>query len=176
MRRAVFLDRDGVLNEAIVRDGRAYAPLSIGDFHILEDAPAAVERLRTAGLICIVFTNQPEIARGLLPPQTLDLMYKSLLEHMTLDDILFCPHDSSDGCECHKPKPGMLIEAAQRWDLSLADSFVVGARWRDIGAGLVGGCFSILLERPYSACAEASARVQTLNAAVDLIIDRMAAT
>jgi len=176
MRRAVFLDRDGVLNDAIVRDGLAYAPLSLDDFHILEEAPDAVARLRGTGLLCIAFTNQPEIARGLLPPETLELMHRTLRDRVALDDVYVCPHDSTDGCECHKPKPGMLLDAARRWDLALADSFVIGDRWRDIGAGRAAGCHSVLLERPYSACDDASvphARVATLSEAVDLILERM---
>jgi D-glycero-D-manno-heptose 1,7-bisphosphate phosphatase len=173
MRRAVFLDRDGVLTEAIVRGGRAYAPLGWEDFRIVAGAAEQVARLRAAGLVCLVFTNQPEVARGLLPQATLDAMHSRLSDAIELDQILVCPHDPSDGCGCHKPKTGMLLAAAERWCLDLGRSFVIGDRWRDVDAGRAAGCFSILIERPYSACSTADACVADLVGAVDLVLARL---
>jgi D-glycero-D-manno-heptose 1,7-bisphosphate phosphatase len=174
MRRAVFLDRDGVLNEAIVRDNRAFAPLSLDAFRLVENAGRQVARLRAAGLLTIVFTNQPEVARDLLDGATLDEMHRRLREVVPLDDVYVCPHDGTDPCACRKPAPGMLREAAERWSIDLGRSFVVGDRWRDVDAGRSVGCFSILLERSYSGCETADARVATLAEAVDLILGRLA--
>lgn len=171
-RRAVFLDRDGVLNETLVRDNKAYAPLSIEEFRLVDGVGEQIRRLRAAGLVCIVVTNQPEVARGTLDLGTLEQMHDLLRGSVGVDDIYVCLHDPSDGCDCHKPKPGMLQAAAARWNLDLRGSFVVGDRWRDIEAGVAAGCYTILLERPYSACPTADARVGDIAQAVDLILAR----
>ncbi len=169
--RAVFLDRDGVLAEAIVRaDGKSYAPTRVADFVLVPEAAAQVARLRAAGFLCIVFTNQPELANGLLLPADLDEMHRRMRAAITLDDVYVCPHDKSEGCRCHKPATGMLDDAAARWDIDLAASFVIGDRWRDVDAGRAAGCYAILIERPYSAASWADARVDTLGQAVDAVL------
>jgi D-glycero-D-manno-heptose 1,7-bisphosphate phosphatase len=172
--RAVFLDRDGVLTEAIVRDNRAYAPVTLDEFRLVEDAAMQVARLRAAGFLCIVFTNQPEIARGMLSKQTLDAMHHRLRTAVELDDLLVCEHDSSDGCPCHKPKPGMILSAAARWKIALQGSFVIGDRWRDVEAGRAAECYTVLIERPYSRCSTADVSVDNLSAAVDTILKKAA--
>jgi D-glycero-D-manno-heptose 1,7-bisphosphate phosphatase len=172
---AVFLDRDGVLVREIVVDGAALAPLQLEDFHLVDDAPAQVDRLHRAGYLCVVFTNQPEVARGLLPLSTLEEMHRQLRDATAVDDILVCPHVDSDACECRKPRPGMLLEAARRAKIALHDSFVIGDRWRDVDAGRAVGCYSILIERPYSNCSTADARVSNLSSAVDVILARSGA-
>jgi D-glycero-D-manno-heptose 1,7-bisphosphate phosphatase len=174
---AVFLDRDGVLVREIVDDaGVARAPVRVADFHILEDAPSLVQRLQTAGFRCVVFTNQPEVARGLLAPFALDEMHRQLRQVTLVDDIRVCPHDDADNCVCRKPKPGMLLAAAGDADIDLPRSYVVGDRWRDIGAGRAVGCYSILIDRPYSQCDSADLRVADLAGAVDVILARHGAT
>jgi D-glycero-D-manno-heptose 1,7-bisphosphate phosphatase len=169
----VFLDRDGVLAQEIVRDGQAFAPTELDDFHLVDSAATEVQRLRAAGLACIVFTNQPEVARGLLAPETLERMHAHLRAVLPVDDVFVCPHVDEDACACRKPSPGMLRAAADKWDIDLARSFVVGDRWRDIDAGRAVGCFTLLVERSYSRCTTADARVATLSEAVDLILARV---
>lgn len=167
----MFLDRDGVLAEAIVRaDGKAYAPTQVEEFALVPEAGAQVQRLRDAGFLCIVFTNQPELANGLLRQADLDEMHRQLRAAVPLDDIYVCPHDKSEGCRCHKPALGMIEDAAARWDIDLARSYAVGDRWRDVDAGRAAGCYSILIERPYSAASSADARVATLAEAVDTVL------
>lgn len=170
--RAAFLDRDGVLVREIVRDNQAFAAIDLAEFAIYPDARAQVQRLHDAGLLCIVFTNQPEVGRGLLAPETLDEMHQRLRTEVPLHDILICPHGQDGICTCRKPLPGMLLDAAEKWGVDLAASYVVGDRWRDIDAGLAAGCFSILIDRPYSDCERADARVHSLAEAVDLILAR----
>lgn len=174
MKRAVFLDRDGVLNKPIVRDGRAYAPLALDDFRLVTEAPRQVARLRDAGLLCIVVTNQPEVARGTLGREMLEEMHRRLLRAVPMDDLYVCLHDPADGCECHKPRAGMLRSAAAKWAIGLEQSFVIGDRRRDIEAGRAVGCYTILLERSYSDCAMADARADSLAGAVDLVLARVA--
>lgn len=172
LRRAVFLDRDGVLSETLIRDNRAYAPLTIHEFRLTEGVGEQVARLRSSGFVCIVFTNQPEVARGTLDLGTLGRMHDLLRTSVGVDDIYVCPHEPSEGCDCHKPKPGMLLAAAKKWSLSLERSFVVGDRWRDIEAGRAAGCYTILLDRPYSKCVMADAQVPDLAEAVDVVLAR----
>jgi D-glycero-D-manno-heptose 1,7-bisphosphate phosphatase len=169
-RPAVFLDRDGVLAEAIVREGTAYAPTRVEDFVLVSDAGAQVQRLRDAGFLCIVFTNQPERAKDLLSQADLDEMHRQMRAAIPLDDVYVCPHDGSTVCLCRKPATGMIDDAAKRWGIDVPASYVVGDRWRDVDAGRAAGCYSILIERSYSVDAQADARVKTLGEAVDTVL------
>ncbi len=149
MARAVFLDRDGVLVRAHVREGRPYAPLSLDDMELETDAQKSVARLRQSGLLSIVITNQPDVARGAVDRETVEAMHSKLLEFLALDGILACYHDDSDECNCRKPKPGMLVDAASAFEINLGQSFMIGDRWRDIGAGMAAGCTTIWIDRGY---------------------------
>ena len=170
--RAVFLDRDGVLVETLVRDNRAFAPLSLSEFRITAEASAQVARLREVGLLPIVFTNQPDVGRGRLAHETLDEMHARLRQTVAVEDIFVCVHDSEAGCDCRKPKPGLLRAAAEKWAVDLEQSFVVGDRWQDIDAGRAVGCYTVLIERPYSGNPAADARVADLASAVQVVLGR----
>jgi D-glycero-D-manno-heptose 1,7-bisphosphate phosphatase len=143
--RAVFLDRDGVLNANIARDGRLVAPWRLEDYQILPGVPDAVRELKRAGFVIVVVTNQPDIATGRSSRATLDAMHDKLRSHVEIDDIRVCPHVDADACACRKPKPGMLFEAAADHGIALERSWLVGDRWRDIAAGNAAGCRSILV-------------------------------
>jgi D-glycero-D-manno-heptose 1,7-bisphosphate phosphatase len=172
-RRAAFLDRDGVLVETLVRDNRAFAPVSLDEFRLERDAGLHVERLARAGLMTIVVTNQPEVARGIIAPAVLEEMHERLREAVPVEDIFVCAHDGPDGCGCRKPKPGMLMAAAEKWGIDLARSFMVGDRWSDVEAGQAAGCYTILIERPYSGAASPCARASDLATAVDAVLARL---
>jgi D-glycero-D-manno-heptose 1,7-bisphosphate phosphatase len=149
-RAAVFLDRDGTLIRAPVVEGK---PTSIRDEEELELEPGAgdaCDMLKAAGFPLIVVTNQPEIARGTQSAATVERINARLLELLPLDEIVVCPHDDADDCPCRKPKPGMLIDAAERHGLDLGASYMVGDRWRDIEAGRRAGCTTVFLDREYS--------------------------
>jgi D-glycero-D-manno-heptose 1,7-bisphosphate phosphatase len=169
-RLAVFLDRDGVLTEPIVRGGVAYAPTRVEDFVLVSDAGVQVQRLRDAGFLCIVFTNQPERQKNLLSQADLDEMHRQMCAIVPLDDVYVCPHDGTTACRCRKPATGMIDDAAERWGIDVAASYVIGDRWRDVDAGRAAGCYSILIERSYSVDAQADARVTTLGEAVDEVL------
>ena len=171
-RRAVFLDRDGVLVDTFVRDNQAHAALTLEDFHVCAESRPQVARLRAAGLLPIVFTNQPEVAHGALDATTLERMHARLRAELSVADIFVCPHDDGADCACRKPRPGMLHAAAAKWGLDLAACLVVGDRWRDIEAGRRAGCYTVLLERPYSGCDNADRRVASLREAVDVVLAR----
>jgi D-glycero-D-manno-heptose 1,7-bisphosphate phosphatase len=119
LRRAVFLDRDGVINRCEVRDGKPYAPRRLNDFRLLPGATSAVHALKQAGLIVIVVTNQPDIGNGLVEAATVEAMHEKLRRRLPVDAIMTCPHRQNAGCACRKPKPGMLIEAAKKWHIDL---------------------------------------------------------
>jgi D-glycero-D-manno-heptose 1,7-bisphosphate phosphatase len=147
--RAVYLDRDGVLVRSDVRDGKPFAVAKARDMEVFAEAPAAVASLKALGFVTIVATNQPDIATGKLEQAELDAMHRTLAGRMALDDILICPHADADQCECRKPKPGLLREAARRHNIDLKTSFVVGDRWRDVEAGRSAGCITIFVDRGY---------------------------
>jgi D-glycero-D-manno-heptose 1,7-bisphosphate phosphatase len=148
-RRAVFLDRDGVLNAAVVRDGLPYPPRSVDEVEILPGVLDACTRLRVAGFELVVVTNQPDIARGTQTLEAVNRINDVLLAALPLDEVVICPHDDADGCDCRKPRPGMLVAAAQRRGIDLSTSFMVGDRWRDIEAGIRAGCRTLLINRDY---------------------------
>lgn len=172
-RRAVFLDRDGVLVETLVRDNRAFAPVSLDEFRLEKDAGLHVGRLAEAGLLPIVVTNQPEVARGLIAPAVLEEMHERLRKAVPVEDIFVCVHDASAACGCRKPKPGMLHAAAEKWGIDLPRSFMVGDRWSDMEAGRAAGCYTVLIERPYSGSARPDAFVTDLVSAVDTVLARL---
>ena len=146
-RRAVFLDRDGVLNEATVRDGVPHPPETLRDLVVVPGVDDACRALKRAGLVLVMVTNQPDLARGTATPAAVHAMNKSLQRRLGLDDVFMCPHDDADDCPCRKPRPGLLLEAAARWNVWLDGSVMVGDRWRDIEAGRRAGCATVLVRR-----------------------------
>jgi D-glycero-D-manno-heptose 1,7-bisphosphate phosphatase len=148
-RRAVFLDRDGVLNGAVLRAGRPHPPGAVS-VEILPGVPEACRDLAEAGLILIGATNQPDVARGTRLREDVMRVNRLLLGRLPLLEIRTCFHDDADGCACRKPKPGLLIEAAREHGLDLGRSFMVGDRWSDVAAGAAAGCSTLLIATPYS--------------------------
>jgi D-glycero-D-manno-heptose 1,7-bisphosphate phosphatase len=147
---AVFLDRDGVLNEVRMHGQVARGPRDVDELQITSEAVRAVERLRAAGLVLLVVSNQPDVARGELPPEAVERMNRRLVELLAVDGVYHCPHDDADGCECRKPKPGMILAGAADFGVDLARSWMIGDRWVDVAAAGAAGVASILLEREYS--------------------------
>jgi D-glycero-D-manno-heptose 1,7-bisphosphate phosphatase len=146
---AVFLDRDGVLTEAKVVDGVPRSPRLASEMVILDEAGPACRALAEAGLTLICITNQPEIARKNLDPAELETMNEILQRELDLDEVIVCPHDDAEGCDCRKPRPGMILDAARRHEIELAASFTVGDRWRDVDAGRAAGTVTIFVDRGY---------------------------
>ena len=172
MRPAAFLDRDGVLNRALVRDGHPYSPSGLHEVEILSGVPEACQRLRRDGFLLVVVTNQPEVARGRLTRRAVEEINDFLRSRIPLDDIRVCYHDDPDGCDCRKPKPGMLLAAARDLNISLKRSFVVGDRWRDIEAGRRAGCRTVLIDYGYAEPdpSDMDFTTHALSSAVDWIL------
>ena len=149
MRRAAFIDRDGVINRALVRGGRPFAPVTTDELVILPGVAEALLTLRAAGFLNIVVTNQPDIATGKQRPEVLDAMHSRLTTELALDAIRVCPHVDADNCACRKPKAGLLLDAAREFDITLTKSYMVGDRWRDIAAGQTAGCKCYFVDYGY---------------------------
>jgi D-glycero-D-manno-heptose 1,7-bisphosphate phosphatase len=180
---AVFLDRDGVLNDTTPqpgRPGRAGSPRSVDEVVIGADVAPAMTRLRAHGFRLVAITNQPDVARGTLPRDVALAVTDGVVRDLDLDDAYVCLHDGPDGCRCRKPAPGALLEAASTWRLDLDASWMIGDRWVDVAAGNAAGVRTILLERRYSrepsggvACPAdlgSFATVGSLSDAVELIV------
>lgn len=171
MTRAVFLDRDGVLNPPALRAGRWRAPNTIEAFQPYPFAAGAVASLRAGGLLCVVVTNQPDVAAGDLAPDVLEAMHARLAREVPVDAIYVCPHATGDGCACRKPRPGLLRRAADEWGIDLGASFLVGDRWRDVEAGRNAGCTTVLVAGGEAGDAVPDHRVTDLTEAARLILD-----
>lgn len=173
--RAVFLDRDGVINRAIVRGGKPYPPQNFNDFEILPDVALACKKIKEAGYKIVVATNQPDVGRGTLSQSTVEEMHAILLRDLLIDRIEVCFHPGRglSDCKCRKPLPGMLFEASRELNLDLAQSWMIGDRFGDIVCGQAAGCRTILVGGGYNE--EPSAvpdfRAGSLEEAVDIILD-----
>jgi D-glycero-D-manno-heptose 1,7-bisphosphate phosphatase len=167
----VFLDRDGVLNRALVRDGVPHPPHDLGEFELLPGVAQALERL-AKDFALLVVTNQPDVARGTQTRERVEELNRHLAALTPVHEVFTCFHDNADGCPCRKPKPGLLLEAARRWHIDLGRSFMVGDRWSDVVAGQAVGCRTALVETAYSGGSRCrpDRRVRDLAEAADWII------
>ncbi|HXM68739.1 MAG TPA: HAD-IIIA family hydrolase [Candidatus Acidoferrum sp.] len=172
-RAAVFLDRDGVINRAVVRDGKPFPPAGIDDLELLPEVASAMNSLKAHGFALYVITNQPDVTRGTQTRDAVESIHQSLSSSLPIDDIFVCYHDDNDECGCRKPLPGLLLEARSKHNIDLSRSFVVGDRWRDIDAGHNAGCKTVLIDYGYRERAPArppEATVRSLREAADWII------
>jgi D-glycero-D-manno-heptose 1,7-bisphosphate phosphatase len=147
---AVFLDRDGVLNDVRGAGDESLPPRTLDEIAIAPEATEATLRLRRGGFLLIVVTNQPDVARGTLEREIAVDMTRYVMEMLALDDGYMCLHDARDGCDCRKPQAGMLLRAASDWGLELDQCWMIGDRWVDIAAAEQAGVRPILLENSYS--------------------------
>jgi D-glycero-D-manno-heptose 1,7-bisphosphate phosphatase len=172
---AVFLDRDGVLNEAIVRNGKPYPPGDLSELVITPGAGTALEELKREGFLLIVVTNQPDVARGNASRAEVDKINARLAAILPIDVIEMCEHDDEEQCDCRKPKPGMILRAREKLGVDLPASFMVGDRWRDIEAGRRVGCRTILIGDGYGETFSAAPTVKlaSLPAAASWILQQM---
>jgi len=172
--KAVFLDRDGVLNQAVVRNGTPYPPANAAELVLAPDAKAALQELKEQGFLLLVVTNQPDVAKGITTRAAVEEINRKLASELPVDEVFVCYHHDSDHCDCRKPKPGMLLEGARKHDVDLAESFMVGDRWRDVEAGQNAGCRTVFIDGGYEErqpARPADTRVHSLKAAADWILE-----
>jgi histidinol-phosphate phosphatase family protein len=165
---AVFLDRDGVLNEVVHREGKPASPRRLDELTLVRDVDV-VSRLQQAGFRVFIITNQPDLKRGITSPAEMHEITGAITGRIPIDEVAICPHDDGDDCGCRKPAPGMILDLALRWNVDLARSWVIGDMWRDVEAARLAGCASILLRRNYNIGTEADYVVDTLSDAVRLV-------
>ena len=144
--RAVFLDRDGVINANVIRDGCHVAPTQLDQLQILPGVEDAVQRLKAAGFLTIVVTNQPDVATGRTPLAIVEAIHAEIARRMPIDEFNACYHTDKDNCHCRKPKAGLLLNSARQHGIDLKASFIVGDRWRDVEAGRTAGCTTIYVD------------------------------
>ena len=163
MNRAVFFDRDGVLNKLVLRDGNYYSPRNINNFKLYSDAEKAIHAIQERGYLAIIVSNQPDIARGYLKKSVLDEMTKLLFDKLSVDDVFYCMHDDPDVEECRKPAPGLIIKAQKKWDIDFNQSLMVGDTEKDLGAAKNAGVKFILISRSYNDNINTSNRISKLT-------------
>ena len=174
--RAVFLDRDGTLNRAFIRDGVSGPPSSIHELHLLPGVVDGVTRLKQHGFVLVVVTNQPDVARGTVPRSIVDGLNAEIQRRLPcLDAIFTCFHDDADRCECRKPRAGMLLAAAAQYGVDLGSSYLIGDSWKDVAAGNRVGCQTIQLRSEAASLegdAQPTVRVDSFRAATDWVLAR----
>lgn len=150
--RAIFLDRDGVINKVVVRGPDWIgSPRELQEWQWTEHIQEGVRKLHEAGYLLIVVTNQPEIARKQTTPEQLAILHDHMCQGLPeIDEVIACIHDDAAQCTCRKPKPGMLLQAAREWDIDIENSWIVGDRAKDIEAGKAAGCKTCLIEYNYT--------------------------
>ncbi|MFO1488666.1 MAG: HAD-IIIA family hydrolase [Verrucomicrobiota bacterium] len=176
MKLGVFIERDGVLNQARVEHNHQVSPLMLEEFKINMAAAPLLKKLKAAGLTIIVTTNQPGISRGYLMRRELDRMHDLLRRCLPIDDLLICAHDDNDHCPCRKPKPGLFSEAAFKWRLNLDRSFVISDKWQDAEAARAVGCTSLLIKSPWTGDAHHDFVLPDLAAVVNKILSLQGAS
>ncbi len=182
--RAVFLDRDGVINE-----NRADHVKSWGEFRFLAGVPEAIARLTQAGHQVFIITNQAIVNRGIASREMVESINQRMvreLEHWgaKIADVAYCPHRPDEWCACRKPRPGLLFQLAREHGVSLRDAVLIGDAWTDMQAGYAAGCETILvltgrgaaqLPRQPDGAVGAVTIASDLTCAVDLVLSRSAA-
>lgn len=149
--RAVFLDRDGVIVVPEFRDGRSFAPRRLEDYRFYADARDSLRQLKAAGYLLIVVTNQPDVGNGLVLPEVLEEMHRRLLAEFPIDQVKVCLHRQNELCECRKPAPKLLLDAAHEFNIDLTASYMIGDRAGDIEAGRAAGCRTVFIDLGYTA-------------------------
>jgi D-glycero-D-manno-heptose 1,7-bisphosphate phosphatase len=163
MNRAVFFDRDGVLNKLVNRDGGFYSPRSVDDFHLIPEAGDLIDKIKSKRYLCIVVSNQPDVARGYLERSELDKMTQILFTSLDLHDIFYCLHDDIDECRCRKPAPGLLFQAEEKWNIDFTCSLMVGDTVKDLEVAKGVDMKFYLLDRTYNQSLQIENRVTSLR-------------
>jgi D-glycero-D-manno-heptose 1,7-bisphosphate phosphatase len=150
--RIVFLDRDGVINRALEHEAKPYPPRSLSEFEILPEVPAACAKLKAAGFMLVVATNQPDVGRGTLKQSIVEEIHANMMARLPIDRVEVCYHpgQGQSHCDCRKPKPGMLLRTARELNADLSQCWMVGDRWRDVDCGHAAGCKTIFIDRGYA--------------------------
>ncbi|MCB9062450.1 MAG: HAD-IIIA family hydrolase [Halobacteriovoraceae bacterium] len=147
--KAVFLDRDGVINKSIVREGKPYPPQSISEFEFNPGIHEVCRSLKENGFILIVVTNQPDYKRGTQKLDVIEQLNTHVANKLPIEKVYCCLHDNEDNCNCRKPKPGMILMGIEEFNIDPMQSFMIGDRTSDISAGKACGLKTIFIDYHY---------------------------
>ena len=175
-RPAIFLDRDGVLNDVVLRDGKPASPRTPEELVVADGAAAAVAAFQAAGYLTFVVTNQPDVRRGKMTAKALDAIHAALVAQVPVDEVRACLHDTADGCACRKPRAGMLLDLSARWAIDLGASWMIGDMDRDVECGRSAGVGTVLLDRPYNSRSGADVVLPDLTRAAAWILETQSAS
>src|SRR5437870_5374279 len=176
MKQAVFIERDGVLNQVRVERQHQVSPLTLEEFHPEQKAVSEIKRLKAGGLVVIATTNQPGLSRGYQSRRELDGMHALLRRTFDRDDLSAGLHDETERSPSRKPKPVLLVEAAFTWHLDLDRSFVISEKWQDAEAARAAGCTSLLVQSPWVRTGHRNFVRPDLASVVDKILSLKGAT
>lgn len=169
-KKAIFLDRDGVINDVIFRgSNKPIAPWSLEEFKLYVGIEEPLRQLSDSGYLLFVVSNQPDISKGLVDIQIVQQMNDIIVSQFPIEKVVFCPHEDRHKCACRKPKSGMLIELAAEYGVDLNASYLIGDNWKDIAAGEAAGCKTILIKRAYNKTVNADNYVQSLDEVTKII-------
>ena len=149
MKKAIFLDRDGIINHVKLVEGKPYPPSDLSEFIIMSNIKEFLELSHKNNYLNIIITNQPDVSRGKITASAVEEINSFIKANLKIDDIYTCFHDDKDFCECRKPKPGNIIKAALNYQIDLSNSYMIGDRWRDIESGKNAGCKTIYVDYNY---------------------------
>jgi D-glycero-D-manno-heptose 1,7-bisphosphate phosphatase len=172
VKKAIFLDRDGVINEVLFRENnniKPIAPWKIEEFKLIQNIKKPLINIRKMGFYLFIVTNQPDISKGILKHSTVKKMNDIILNELPIDEIMVCHHIDSDDCTCRKPKPGMIETLSQKWKINLQNSFLIGDNWKDIESGKAAGCQTILIDKLYNKTVKSDYRVENLTMSVEVV-------
>ena len=167
--RAVFLDRDGVLNHLVKRDGSYYSPQDFTDFKIIDDVDKVIEEIHLLGYMVIVVSNQPDISRGKLEQSELDKMTNKLYNDLKVDDVFYCTHDDDNDLGCRKPAPGLFYAVEEKHNIDLTKSFMIGDTWKDMEAAFNASIPFVLIDAEYNKNLESVNRIKYLQEAIPIL-------
>ncbi len=170
MKHAVFIERDGILTQVRQEKGQMIGPATFAELCVNHSSARSLARLKDAGYLVIATTNQPGLSTGEQSRRELDRMHRVLNAAFELDDLLICPHAPEDDCPCRKPKPGLLYEAAYKWNLDLDGSYVISHKWKDATAAHCAGCTSLLIDSPWVGAGHRDFLVPDLESAAAKIL------
>ena len=147
--QAVFLDRDGVINECIFdKNINSNSPRRLEEFKILPKVIDALFLLKKMEFLLIIVTNQPDVSRGITNKSDVEKIHEHIKKNLPINDIYVC-YDSNDDNPYRKPNNMMLIDAAKKWNINLGNSYLIGDRKKDIDAGIKSGCKTFFIDYNY---------------------------
>ena len=169
-KKAVFLDRDGVINRVIFRgSSKPIAPWELDEFCFEEDIYSPLIEIKKMGYYLFVVTNQPDLTKGFVSQETMKQFHKKISDNLPIDEISVCPHVNESNCFCRKPKPGMIMDLAKKYKIDLGSSYMVGDSWKDISAGLSAGCKTVLIRKTYNTGVKAEIFIDKLRCLIPLL-------